>query len=47
MPTPRTGESKNDFMDRCIPWVLEDGSAKDQDQAVAMCSSIWEKHQNE
>jgi HK97 family phage prohead protease len=30
-------------MNRCIPQVLEDGTAKDQDQAVAICSSMWEE----
>jgi len=42
MPTPRQGESRGDFVSRCIPVVLEDGTAQDQDQAVAVCNSMWE-----
>ena len=29
-------------MDRCIPAVIDDGAAQDADQAVAICSSMWE-----
>ena len=43
MPTPRAGESKDDFIERCIPVVLEDGTADDSDQAVAVCNSMWEQ----
>lgn len=28
-------------MERCIPMVLEDGAASSNDQAVAICSSMW------
>ena len=42
MPNPRTGESRQDFLDRCIPMVLDDGAADSQEQAVAMCSSMFE-----
>lgn len=44
MSKPEAGESQQQFMDRCIPHVLDDGSAADNDQAVAMCSSMWEDH---
>lgn len=40
MPKPRKNESKDDFMKRCVPQVMEEG--KPQDQAVAICSSMWE-----
>jgi phage head maturation protease len=30
-------------MARCIPYVLEEGTAGDQDQAIAYCSDIWER----
>jgi len=43
MPKPGTDESREDFVDRCIPIVLEDGAAEDRDQAVAMCNSIWKQ----
>jgi len=40
MPTPKKGESRNDFMSRCIPQVMNEG--KRQNQAIAICNSIWE-----
>jgi len=45
MPTPREGEERDEFMERCIPQVIDDGTAEDQDQAVAVCSSMWEQAQ--
>lgn len=47
MPTPKKNEKKKDFIARCIPIVLEEGTAKDQDQAVAICNSIWDKSKKE
>ncbi|HET7375741.1 MAG TPA: hypothetical protein VFK30_03475, partial [Anaerolineae bacterium] len=42
MPTPHPGgETRQEFMDRCIPMVMDDGSASSSDQAVAMCSNMW------
>jgi phage head maturation protease len=43
MPTPNEGESREDFVKRCIPIVIDDGTAKDQDQAVAICNSMFDK----
>lgn len=43
MPKPNSAESKQDFVTRCIPIVLDDGTAKDNDQATAICHSIWER----
>ena len=45
MPTPQPGESQDDFTSRCIPIVIDDGTAEDNDQAVAVCNSMWEKQQ--
>lgn len=39
MPIP--GESKDDFISRCIPVVI--GEGKDQDQAAAICYSYWDE----
>lgn len=36
---PAPGESEADFMPRCIEYVMNEG--KDNEQAVAMCSSMW------
>jgi hypothetical protein len=38
---PSAGESESDFMGRCISTVMDEG--KDQDQAVAMCISMYEQ----
>jgi len=40
MPSPRAGESRDDFLDRCIPEVVAEG--RDPDQAVAMCIAYYE-----
>lgn len=37
---PNAGESEEEFLNRCIPAMLEEG--KPQDQAVAMCYSMYE-----
>lgn len=42
-PVPREGEERDDFIERCIPIVLEDGTAEDQEQAAAICFSMWEE----
>lgn len=42
MPTPREDETQEAFIARCIPIVLEDGTATDNEQAVAVCYSMWE-----
>lgn len=45
MPAPRRGESRDDYMDRCIPYVLDDGTAQDSRQAAAICSSMYDEAQ--
>lgn len=47
MPTPQPNESRDDFVSRCVPIVLDDGTAEDQDQAVAVCNSMWEEASKE
>jgi len=37
---PSQGESKNDFMPRCIEYIINEG--KESEQAVAICLSLWE-----
>lgn len=42
MPTPNPdNESRSEWMERCIPVLIDEG--KDDDQAVAICSSMWEQ----
>src|SRR5262245_61652643 len=47
MPTPRKGETQSDFVSRCIPVVLREGTAKDQKQAAAICHSMWRESKKE
>jgi len=44
MPQPTPSETRAKFIPRCISMVLADGSAKDNEQAVAMCYGMWEQH---
>jgi len=37
---PSANESENDFIERCIPQLINEG--KDQEQAIAICYSYWE-----
>jgi hypothetical protein len=39
---PSKGEGETDFIPRCISYVVSEG--KDQEQAAAICYSIWEQH---
>lgn len=44
MPKPTNDETKDEFLARCIPMVMEEMSPgeQDQDRAVAKCNGIWE-----
>lgn len=41
MPTKKKGESEKDFVSRCIPIVIKEGTAKDEKQAAAICHSMY------
>ncbi|HUX29239.1 MAG TPA: hypothetical protein VMV78_01285, partial [Thiobacillus sp.] len=43
MPEPKAGETQKEFVARCIPALIDEG--KEQDEAVAVCNSMWEKAQ--
>ncbi len=45
MPTPNANESRSDFVSRCIPLVLEEGTAEEAGQAAAICHSMWDQAQ--
>lgn len=47
MPTPRKDETQKDFVSRCIPYVLKEGTAESRDQVVAICFSMWREHLKE
>lgn len=44
MPTPNKGESKDKYISRCIPIVINEGTTKDSKQAAAICFSLWKQH---
>ena len=39
---PSKGEHKDEFLPRCIKYVIDEG--KESEQAVAICNSLWEQH---
>jgi len=39
---PKKGEQKDEFLSRCISYVINEG--KETEQAVAICNSLWEQH---
>lgn len=39
---PTKGEQKDEFLPRCISYVINEG--KETEQAVAICNSLWEQH---
>lgn len=43
MPYPKSGESKSEYINRCIPYVIKEGTAKDEKQAAAICYSMWKR----
>lgn len=47
MPKPRENEDKDKFIDRCIPVVIEEGTAEDGSQARAVCETYWERRDME
>lgn len=47
MPKPIPGQSQDDFISECIPQVLQDGTAETQEQAIAICYSMWDQAKKE
>lgn len=44
MPRPKAGEPREDYVGRCIPVVMAEGTAKDEAQAAAVCYSMYDQH---
>jgi len=40
MPSVKEGESKEDFMDRCMT-IVKDEEGKSQGEALGKCLGIW------
>ena len=47
LPTPKDGESKNDFIGRCVSTLHNKDEFDSNDQRVAVCYSQWEKANEE
>jgi HK97 family phage prohead protease len=43
MPDPKKFDTRDAFMEVCIPTVIKEGTAKDGAQATAICSSMWRR----
>lgn len=43
MPAIKKGESQKDYIGRCIPYVMREGTARDNKQAAAICYSLWKQ----
>jgi len=51
MPSPKSGESKKSFINRCIPYVIKEGGIKSKGHAYKKCEGIYDqwrkKHKGE
>ena len=43
MPQPREGEPFEKFIAKCVPIVIQEGTAKNEKQAYAICQSMFER----
>lgn len=47
MPKPNPGENRQDFVSRCIPIVMNEGTARNVGQAYAICISFFDRENKE
>lgn len=47
LPTPKTGENHDDFMDRCMADPMMNEDYPDSDQRYAVCESQWDEKEEE
>lgn len=43
MPTPKPNEKKEDFISRCIRYVMKNEGITDRAHAWQKCNGIWEQ----
>jgi hypothetical protein len=43
MPTPRPNESESDYVSRCVPYVMKNEGAT-QDQALGKCYGMYRNY---
>jgi len=41
LPAPRGEEEQDDFISRCVEWVMDNDEAEDSEQAAAICHEQW------
>jgi len=46
MPDVKPGESQDDYMKRCVPYVMAEAGTKGQKHAVAKCLGMWKQAQS-
>lgn len=44
MPTPKKGETREQFVSRCVPMRHQEHPKEDNKQSVAICFSMWREH---
>jgi len=44
MPTPNENETQEQFIERCIPIVINEGTANNPEQAYAICVNMFERN---
>jgi len=47
MPKPKDGETKKDFLSRCMANEIMNNDYPDKDQRFAVCNSLWDKEKEE
>ena len=45
IPTPNNREQQRDYLERCIGFLVEEGTP--QDQAAAICYNVWQEKSEE
>lgn len=43
MPQPQEHETQQEFINRCIPQVINEGTATTPEQAFAICQTFWSR----
>lgn len=41
---PQPGESKDEFISKCVKYLMDTGETNDVDQAAAICYKYWNEH---
>jgi uncharacterized protein len=44
---PQPGDDKDDYISKCVKYVIDNGETDDPKQATAICNSKWDKREEE